>query len=219
MSAAGQGRGFSLGMDTVVPEAGQGCSPCAGPKATGRNFHLGNYSLCSWCTFSSFCSTTGFYKWDNPLRFHMSWVKPTPFGSALVPSDPRLCRNRFCWCWGRGAGHRCLHHPQPCPGSGLSAFPLSQPSTAVGSTAEFCHECYLIYWEEEMWILPQQKMALGGVEGCNQSFTLSVPLPMAPEYKELSWWGFTSGTHLLSVSSPTWSIYTTTNTMNIFYIF
>lgn len=29
-------RAVSLGMDTVVSKAGQGCSPCAEPKSTGR---------------------------------------------------------------------------------------------------------------------------------------------------------------------------------------
>lgn len=65
-----------------------------------------------------------------------------------------------------------------CPDSGL---PLAQPATAAGSTGSFAMNVISFIEKKRCEFCPGNKRALEGVEECNQSFTLSVPLPIASE--------------------------------------
>lgn len=184
---------------------GRDVLPVLGPRPQ-TEFHLGNRSCADLSVPDALPAPSMRF---TPLWFHMDWIKPRPLW--LCPRSQGLQGFSSMDAVG-GAGHRCVHKPQLCPDSGLSAFPLSQPSSAAGSAVSFAMNV-ISFLEKKRWLhqglglllefCPGNKRDLEGVEGCNQSFTLSVPLPTAPEYKGLSWWGLTSGTHLLSISSPT----------------
>lgn len=140
--------GLALGMDAAVSKAVQGRSPCAGPKATGR---ISSRS-CSCADLSvpgalpAPCSTTKL----TPLWFSPVLDQSQPLWLCLPPAC-RVWGNRFCWCCGEGSRAQT----QLCPGSGLSAFPQHSHQLSR-KYCKLCHECYLIYWGEKMWILPGQ---------------------------------------------------------------
>lgn len=171
MSAAGQCWGCLTGMDTVVSKAHEGCSSYAGPKATGRISSwklLLCWSLCSWCTSSSFYSRRWIRLW---LSHHL--IKFTPFWLCLHSQLSQGVQGMVPqMLWGEEQGPGVCTNPA-LPWLWPFSIALITAINTVGSTASFAMNVISFIEKKRCEFCPGNTRAVEGMQLESHPFSAS----------------------------------------------